>query len=82
MVDGDPTPSVIWKTPNGDTLTDPQHGHWLDGTIGTISAAKIYQIYATGEIVHFTVRCAYLAVLENEFFSFIVMTGYLLSGLP
>ena len=56
VVSGNPTPSVVWKTPTGDSLSDPERGQWLDSSVDDMSASKVYQVQATGERVDFAVR--------------------------
>ena len=53
---GSPPPSILWRTPMGDYITDPYRGEWLDSSVSDTSSEKKYRIYATGEIVHFQIR--------------------------
>ncbi|XP_067945821.1 leucine-rich repeat and fibronectin type-III domain-containing protein 4-like [Watersipora subatra] len=53
---GSPHPSIVWKTPLFDYLSDPHMGEWLDGSVPPTFGEKKYRIYATGEVVHFIVQ--------------------------
>ena len=53
---GSPFPSIIWKTPLSDYISDPYRGEWIDGSIESTSPEKKYLIYATGETIQFSVK--------------------------
>lgn len=40
----------------GDYMSDPNFGAWLDSSINKTSSEKLYQVYATGEQIDFSVK--------------------------